>query len=474
MRLVWSAQEVLRTVRGQNLHPQDWVSHGVSIDSRTISAGDLFIAIKGPSLDGHDYVRAAIDAGAVAAIVDHHPPHTPPDAPLVFVDDTMKSLETLGREGRERSKAQIVAVTGSVGKTSTKEQLRLMLGAVNDTFANEGSLNNHWGVPLTLARLPETAKFGVIEMGMNHAGELAPLSRVVRPHVALITNIEAVHLEHFTSLEAIADAKAEIFCGMDSSGIAVLNADNPQYARLREAARAQGLKKILSFGRDSKCDARLLNITTDNNGTTIEASLLGKQISYTMGVVGEHLAFNALGALLACAALDVDLSACIEALASYRPPSGRGTRERIQLATGGTVSLIDETFNASPVATHAAIHVLGQTQPDAAQGRRIAVLGDMRELGETAPTLHADLADSLLKENIDVVYCCGELMSHLYNALPPSMRGGFAMDSAGLSSLVASELQAGDVIMIKGSHSMHMEKVVTAIRETQHSQKIAS
>ena len=473
MILSWSAQDVLRTVAGQNLHPQDWVAHGISIDSRTVQAGDLFIAITGPSCDGHDYVRAAIEAGAVAAIVHKQPAQVPPDAPLVFVEDTMKALESLGEAGRARAKARIVAVTGSVGKTSTKEQLRLMLGAINDTYANEGSLNNHCGVPLSLARLPQEARYGVIEIGMNHAGELGALSRTVKPHIALITNIEAVHLEFFASTEAIANAKAEIFEGMDETGIAILNRDTPHFARLAAAAKEHGLKKILSFGRHAKSDARLVSLTHEGDGLAIEATLMGRTLAYRMGPVGDHLAFNALGALLACAVLEVDTDLCAQALSAYRPPERRGTRQTVTRANGGTVTLIDETFNASPVATHAAIATLGKTPKPAATGRRIAVLGDMRELGETAPALHADLADSLLKNGIDLVYCCGELMMNLYNAIPPVIRGGYKPDSTALADLVASEAQAGDVIMVKGSKSMHMEYVVQALGQQETMKKKA-
>ena len=462
MQLDWLAEDVLCAVRGQYLHTQDWTAHGVSIDSRTVRAGDLFVAIKGPSLDGHDYVRAAFDAGAAAAIVDHQPPNVPPDAPLIFVEDTFTALQDLGRRGRARSSSTIAAVTGSVGKTSSKEQLRLMLGAVGDTYANEGSLNNMWGVPLSLARLPVSAQYGVFEVGMNHAGELGPLSREVLPHVALITNVEAVHLEFFASTEAIADAKAEIFLGMNPQGVAVLNRDNPHYARLLAAARTQGLKKTLSFGRDPKSDAHLLSITPDQDGTSAEALILGDKVSYRIGAPGAHLAFNALGTLLTCAAMGADVMACADALAAYRLPEGRGTRRTVDLATGGSFTLIDETFNASPIATHAAIDVLG-TIKTVSGGRRIVALGDMRELGDTGPSLHAGLAETLIKNRIDLVHCCGDLMLSLYDALPPAMRGAHTPHSAELASCVAADIKAGDVVMVKGSKSMKMPYVIDAL-----------
>ncbi len=464
MNLIWQAEDVLRAVRGTSLHAQDWTGRGVSIDSRTTNQGDVFVAIRGDALDGHDYVHKAFAAGAAAAIVDRMPPQVPSDAPLVHVDDTFAALQDMGRVGRARSRAKIAAVTGSVGKTSAKEMLRLMLGTVNDTYANEGSLNNHWGVPLSLARLPAEARYGVFEIGMNHAGELGPLSRAVQPHVALITNVETVHLEHFSSLEAIADAKAEVFLGMDPAGVAVLNRDNPHYARLLAAARTQGLKKILGFGQDPKSDARLLSLETDANGTMVQASLLGEKLSFRIGAPGRHLAFGALGTLLTCAALEADLSFCAEALASYLPPLGRGTRQNFTLANKQSFTLIDETFNASPASMQAAFEVLGQTAIGAG-GRRIAVLGDMRELGPAGPKLHEELTIGLIKNKIDVVHCCGELMAGLHAALPKVMRGHLAQDSQSLAPLVAQDIQGGDAIMVKGSHSVHMEKIVEALRE---------
>lgn len=463
MNTHWSPDSILSAVRGNTLHAQDWSATGVSIDSRTVQKGQLFIAIKGPSFDGHDFVRKAVDSGTIAAIVDHQPPNIPADFPLIFVDDSFIALHDLGQAGRARSNARVIAVTGSVGKTSSKEQLRLMLGAVDETYATQGSLNNHWGVPLSLTRLPETSKYGVFEIGMNHAGELGPLSKEVRPHVALITNIEAVHLEHFESLEAIAKAKAEIFLGLDSTGIAIINHDSPHRALLLDAARAQGIKKILSFGLDAKSDAHPLSIEQDEEGTNVEALIAGKKISYRINALGRHLAFNALGTLLGCAALGADIAICAEALSSYSPPEGRGTKQCISLFNGGSITLIDETFNASPVATKAAIAVLGQMKPSR-DGRRILALGDMRELGNTAINLHTELADTIYEYKIDQVHCCGELMGHLHEILPPSMQGKHRLNSEELAPLVAADIHDGDVLLVKGSHSMHMERVIEAIK----------
>ncbi len=388
------------------------------------------------------------------------PPQVAADAPLVFVNDVPTALEDLGAAGRLRTEARILAVTGSVGKTGSKEMLRLMLSATGDTHATEGNLNSRLGVPLSLAGLPADARFGVFELGMNHAGELGPLSQQVRPHVALITNVEAVHLEFFTSVEAIADAKAEIFEGMSPDGAAVLNRDNPHFARLTDAAKARGIKRILGFGADSKSDARLINCKATAEGSEIEADIMGRTLYYRLGAPGAHLALNSLGALLAAMAAGAEADVCAAALAHYVPPQGRGGVQKIAVA-GGEISLIDESYNASPPAVRAAIRVLRQAK---VSGRRIMALGDMRELGKTAAELHAALAKDLAEAKIDRVHCCGEMMKRLYDALPVAQRGFYAKDSAELAPRVAADLRAGDAITVKGSHSIQMELVVEAIK----------
>jgi len=463
MTLVWKAEEVVRAVRGQSVYEQSWTASGVSIDSRTTRPGDIFVAIKGPDKDAHDFVAAAFAAGATAAVVGRAPAQVPGKAPLIFVEDTFAALQDLGRVGRQRAKTTIVAVTGSVGKTGTKEQLRVILEACGDTHANEGSLNNHWGVPLTLARLPADARFGIVEIGMNHAGELGPLSREVQPHISLITNIEAAHMEFFPSLEAIADAKAEIFLGMNAEGTAVLNRDNPQFARLLAAARTQGLKRILGFGRNPKSEARLVACKADEKGSTIAAVILDQKIRYRIGTPGEHIAFNSLGALLAAAAAGADPEIGAEALANFIPPQGRGTRQTIRTKDGGSFTLIDESYNASPAAMRAAFKVLKQTQPGK-NGRRIAVLGDMRELGNAAPKLHVDLAPDVMEAEIDTVHCCGEMMACLYETLPAAKRGQKTRESKEMAALVGPSVRDGDVVMIKGSHGVHMEHIVESLK----------
>lgn len=464
LTLKWTGEEVVNAVRGHSLHEQTWSASGVAIDSRSVKKGDLFVALKGPHHDAHEFVANAVAAGCSAAIVSHQSSQVPSGSPLVFVDDTFKALELLGQAGRQRAQSRIIAVTGSVGKTSSKEMLRLMLGAVGTCYANEGSLNNQWGVPLSLARLPADADYGVFEIGMNHAGELTVLSQQVKPHIALITTIEAVHLEFFDSLEGIADAKAEIFQGLPPEGIAILNQDNPYYARLATAAKNQGIKKILGFGQNGKRDARMLSFVPTPEGATIKADIQGKMIDYHLSAFGVHNALNSLGTLLTAVVAGGDAQACAAALAHYHLPSGRGGIQIIHLAQG-SFTLIDESYNASPASMRAAINVLAHTEPSHTGGRRIMVLGDMKELGPTSPSLHAGLAKDLVDGKIDRVYCCGEMMAHLFEALPPSLRGGHVLESKALIQSVVDNINCGDVITIKGSHSMNMNVIVNSLKE---------
>jgi UDP-N-acetylmuramoyl-tripeptide--D-alanyl-D-alanine ligase len=464
MILDWQAEDVLRAVRGQCLHEQIWAAQGVSIDSRTTRPGDLFIALEGPHFDAHIFVREAFAAGATAAIVHRAPPHLSPEAPLLYVEDTFTALQDLGRVARGRTKAQIIAVTGSVGKTTSKEILRLMLGSIADTYANEGSLNNRWGVPLSMARMPQNANYGVFEIGMNRPNEIGPLAHEVQPHVALITTVEPVHLANFPSVEAIADAKAEVFQGMDPAGTAVLNRDNPHYARLLAAARTQGLRRILSFGSDSKGDARLLACRSSGQGSEIEAIVMDQHLAFSLEVPGAHIAMDAVAALLAATAAGADPVLCVEALSAYRPLAGRGAWEKIHLNDTQSFTLIDESYNASPVAMRAALRTLGQT-PLKDGGRRIAILGDMRELGPTAPQLHAGLFEAIEAAGIDIVHCCGENMEYLYNVLPASKRGHYRILSADLAPRVASAIRPNDIVMVKGSKSVKMPAIVAALRD---------
>ena len=434
---------------------------GISIDTRTLAEGDLFVALKGDNSDGHDYVRKAFEAGAAAAAIDEaHAQALAGAGPLYVAKDTLVALEGLGRAARSRSKARIVAVTGSVGKTTTKELLRCALASAGETHASAASYNNHWGVPLTLARMPESARFGVFEIGMNHAGEITPLVAMAQPHIAIITRIAPVHLEHFASIEAIADAKAEIFSGLQRGGVAILNRDDAQFERLRDAAGAAGVRFVLSFGESAEADATLLSCDVDGETTRVQARVLGQDLTYTIGAPGRHIAMNSLAVLMASRAAGLDLQAAARALAGFRPPAGRGQRETLQ-AADGPFTIIDESYNANPASMRAALDLLG-----AADGkRRIAVLGDMLELGPQARALHAAIAEDVERNQIDLVYTAGPLMQALSEAIPAERRGAHAANAAALEPIVLDALRAGDVVMIKGSNGSRMGPLVAAMRK---------
>ncbi|UEM19498.1 UDP-N-acetylmuramoylalanyl-D-glutamyl-2,6-diaminopimelate--D-alanyl-D-alanine ligase [Skermanella mucosa] len=459
--VLWTAGDAAAATNGTLSGAPGWQAAGVSIDSRTIRPGDLFIALKGPNFDGHRYVAQALAAGAAAALVSHRPDGVGPDAPLVMVEDTFAALQDLGSVARLRTNAKVVAVTGSVGKTSTKEALGTCLSALAPTFATAGSLNNHWGVPLSLARMPADCTYAVFELGMNHAGEIGPLSRQVRPDVAVITTIEAVHLEHFPSVEAIADAKAEIFEGMAPNGAVVLNRDNPHYARLVAAARTRGLSRILGFGKADDASARLTDCSIHATCSAVNAVIKGEALQYCLALPGRHHVMNSLAVLLAVRALGGDVVAAARAMATLKPIKGRGARRRVQLAQGA-LTVIDESYNASPVSMEASFQVLAKGDPGVG-GRRIAVLGDMLELGERSPLLHAALAEPLKAASVDLAFCAGPHMKRLFDRLPADMRGAWAPDSAALAPLVAGAVRAGDVLMVKGSAGSRMAAVVDAV-----------
>jgi UDP-N-acetylmuramoyl-tripeptide--D-alanyl-D-alanine ligase len=459
--LAWTAADARTATGGRLLGRQDWQAEGVSIDSRSVKPGEIFVALQGPSFDGHDFVAAALAKGAAAALVHRPPLGTAADAPLLMVADTLAGLIGLGIAGRARSRARALGVTGSVGKTGTKEALRLALSTQSETYANEGSLNNHWGVPLSLARLPSDVPLGVFELGMNHAGELGPLSRMVQPDVAVITTIEPAHLEFFDSIEAIADAKAEIFEGMTSEGAAVLNQDNGQFERLAAHARRHGITRILGFGEHPAAAIRLLDCRLDAMSSEVSAEVLGRHIDYKLGAPGRHWVQNSLAVLGAVAALELDTGLAAAALSALTPPKGRGQRRQISLP-GGAIELIDESYNASPAAMRAAFAVLAKAMPGP-RGRRIAVLGDMRELGETARGLHADLAPAVVEAGIDLVLTCGPLMKSLHDALPRARRGAHAADSQALVPAVLAAARPGDVILVKGSLGTRMAPIIEAL-----------
>lgn len=458
--VIWTSDEAARATAGQVRAP--WSATGVSIDTRTLIDGDLFLALQGPNFDGHDYVMESFARGAAAAVVTRSPHDLPAGAPLLVVNETEKALRALAGEARARSEAQICVITGSVGKTGVKEALRKVLSAQGRTVASEGNLNNHWGLPLSLARMARGTAYGVFEIGMNHAGELTPLSRLARPHVAVVTTVEAVHKAHFASLEAIADAKAEIFAGIEPGGTAVLNLDNVAYRRLRAAAEAAGAATIVGFGRDARADVRLLDAVVKATGSRVKASAHGAVLEYFIGAPGSHWVTNSLCVIAAAAALGADVSRAAAALADFAVPAGRGKSTTVRIP-GGAFELIDESYNASPVAMAAAFEVLGRAATGPG-GRRIAVLGDMLELGDDADALHADLARPLVANAIELVFTAGPAMARLAEALPAAMRGGHAEDSARLAPVVAAAVGSGDVVTVKGSAGSRMGVIVRALR----------
>ncbi len=460
---LWSEGELTAAFGVAPSAPLSAAVRGVSIDSRTLEAGDLFIAIKGAAHDGHDHIARAFESGAVAAVVSRErAARLAALGPLFAVDDTLSAMERLGVAARARSKARIVAVTGSVGKTTVKEMLRAMLAACGATHASAHSYNNHWGVPLTLARMAVRARYGVFEIGMNHAGEIAPLSRMARPHAALVTTIAPVHIEHLGSIEAIADAKAEIFLGLEPGGVAALNRDAPQFERLVKAAAARGAR-VLTFGRGADCDARLIEVEAIDGGSRVRTMVLGRELAFVLGAPGVHMAENALGALLAAEALGADLDACAAALKRFSPQQGRGARFSVKTADGPAI-IIDESYNANPASMRAALNLLAAAKPGP-KGRRIAVIGDMLELGPKAEAMHAELAADLSASGVDLLFGAGPLTRALYDAAPASMRAAWAERSNELTDEVARELRGGDIAMIKGSNGSRMGPLVAALRD---------
>jgi len=462
-RPLWAVEAMVAAMRAARNGPLPPSVPGISIDTRTIAPGEAFFAIKGDNRDGHDFVAAALAAGAGLAVVSSDRREGfPQDAPLLVVADVLAGLRDLARAARARSRAKVIAVTGSVGKTGTKEALRLTLACNGETHASLASYNNHWGVPLSLARCPESARYAVFELGMNHAGEIEPLTRLVRPQVAIITTVEPVHLEFFGSLEAIADAKAEIFLGLERGGAAVINRDNPQFPRLERSAQNADVERIVSFGEHARADARLIKCSLQSDTSTVQARIFGTDVTYKLGAPGRHLVLNSLAVLATAVLVGADLALAALALVELRPASGRGSRLTLEMP-GGKALLIDESYNANPASMRAALALLAHANVGPL-GRRIAVLGDMLELGGRGAELHRELAMAVLAHDIDLVFCCGPLMRALWEALPSRRKGGYAETAAALESHVLGAVQPGDAVMVKGSLGSRMAPIVKALQ----------
>jgi len=459
MTPLWTAADAAAATGGSSI--TDWVATDVSIDTRTLAAGDLFVALRGPNHDGHCFARAAFERGAAAVMVDREMPDLA-TARLLRVPETSVGLTGLGAAARKRSDARVLAITGSVGKTGTKEALRLALAACGPAFASSGSLNNHWGVPLSLARMPPDAAYGIFELGMNHPGEISVLTRLVRPHVAVITTVAPAHLAFFPSVEAIADAKAEIFLGLEPGGIAVLNRDNPYYERLAAAAVSAGAAAVVGFGAHPEATVRLLDCVSGSRGSTIHVALSRFVVRCRLPVPGRHWVMNTLAVLAAVTAAGADPTRAAEALAGLEELPGRGRRYELSWR-GGALTLIDESYNASPAAMSAALAVLAATPP-ALGARRIAVLGDMLELGEASERLHRELAEPIAAAKVDRVFLIGTAVAALYNALPESRRGGLWPTADEAIPELLLFLRAGDVALVKGSHGIGLGPIVERLR----------
>jgi UDP-N-acetylmuramoyl-tripeptide--D-alanyl-D-alanine ligase len=459
---LWRPEEILAATGARPVGAIGEVS-GVSIDTRTLRPAELFFAIKGDVHDGHGFVRDALAKGAAAAVVaEERASEFDAAGPLLVVPDVLDAMRRLGVAARGRSGAGIVAVTGSVGKTGTKEAMRLAFERLGPTHASVASYNNHWGVPLTLARLPREAAYGVFEIGMNHAGEIEPLTRMVRPQVAVITTVEPVHIEFFRSIWGIADAKGEIFAGLEPGGTAVINRDNAYFERVRAHAQASAAGRIVTFGEHETADVRAERIILKADLSVVEARVLGTPLIYRVGAPGRHVALNSLAVLATVKALGGDLAVAALALANLTPPVGRGERTVLG-ARGGDIVLIDEAFNANPASMRAALANLAATEPGP-RGRRIAVLGDMLELGPSGPALHRELADAVERAS-DLVFAAGPLMQNLIEALSPERRGGYAASAAELEASVLANLRAGDVVMVKGSKGILVSRIVKALKD---------
>ena len=451
--VLWTSTEAALATNGHST--QRWTAGGVSIDTRTIQRGDLFIALKAER-DGHDFVAQALSNGAAAAMVSYIPESLDETAPLLLVEDVQRALEALGSAARERSKARIMAITGSVGKTSTKDMLHVILSPQGKTHVSFASYNNHWGVPLTLARMPEDTEFAIFEIGMNHSGEIAPLARQVRPHVVMITNVSEAHLEAFDNIDGIAREKASIMEGLGPGGSAILNADIATADVLKEVAQTLGCSQVW-FGSGNQ-STRLIKSDIENDETFVQAQVIQDLVKFSLKTLGQHFVANALGALASVAALGGDVRQAAANFSLWQPGKGRGARKNIHTLTG-TFEIIDDAYNANPASMAAALDVLAMSKAK----RRIAILGDMRELGPNAPTIHADFSKLQAFENIDLVYTVGSHMEGLHLRLPKTQQGLHVQTVQDLLGKFEHTIQQDDCILIKASLGTGLGVIVKAL-----------
>lgn len=463
MSVLWTADALVDAMGGRPLGPMPEAISGISIDSRSLQPGDAFFAIKGEAMDGHDFATAAIKAGAGVLVVAEGklPSLGRLTAPMIVVQDVLAALEKLGVAARERSKAKIIAVTGSAGKTTTKEALRHVLSAVGKVHASAQSFNNHWGVPLTLARMPDDCDYAVFEIGMNHPGEIRPLVKMVRPHVGIVTLIAAAHLGFFKNLDEIAKAKAEIFEGIEPGGAALLNRDDGRWKLLDKMAHAAGVEHVFGFGENARSTYKLTKCELHADHSDITARIGGQDIVARIGAPGRHMVQNVLAVLGAAHLVEADIGKVAEALADLSAERGRGKRHVLR-HPGGPITLIDESYNANPASMSAAMALLNAT-PVSGEGRRIAVLGDMLELGEHSAKLHAALADLIVGTETRKVFLGGPEMRALADILPDEIEADYRAGAEDLKPVLLSALKPGDVVMIKSSKGIGFSKLVDAL-----------
>lgn len=461
---LWKDFEIAESLSAKKIIPVDtgWYANGISIDSRTLKNGELFVAIKGEKFDGHDFVKSAFDCGAIAVIVDRESNKITKNKPVFFVNDAMEALRELAKKARDRSGAEVVTITGSVGKTGTKNLLAASLKSEGLTVATKGNLNNHIGLPLSLARMPKVADYGIFEVGMSAPGEIAPLSLLARPHIAIITSVEATHIEFFKNLKQIADAKAEVFNGLVAGGVAVINQDSKYFEYLSKIAKSKGASEVVGFGDGYSSTAKLLNYEHKRDHSLIEASIHGVRVKYKMKLLGRHWAVNSLSVLATINVLGANLKRAAEAMQTIEPASGRGNWLHVPVGAGKFL-LIDESYNASPASVIAALTMLKAIEP-ASGGERIVILGDMLELGTRAKKFHLGLSGDLMSEKIGRVFLAGPLMKVLANRLVKEKKPiDWCQTSASLAQIATSAVKAGDIVMVKGSRGSQMQIIVKAL-----------
>ena len=462
MTPLWTVAEAVAATEGRPEKLSDGPLHSISIDSRDIEPDALFVAIKGDSLDGHDYVGAALAAGAAAAVVSQDWFAAHGGERLIVVPDPLEALRAMGRGARSRSKALVIAVTGSAGKTTTKEAIRTILGAAGQTHYSIKSFNNQWGVPLMLARMPRETQFGVFEIGMNHAGEITPLVRLVRPHIAVITTVAAAHLEFFQSVTEIAEAKAEIFLGLEPGGTAVLNGDHDYLHVLFNKARGAKIEHMVTYGYDQEADYRIAAPETVGPRTFSRVTHEGQVFDLDLQVRGRHMVANATAALVVAFLAGVGAPVALRALAGFGASEGRGEVTRLG-PPEKPLLLVDESYNANVASMEATLDVFGAITPPG--GQKVLVLGDMLELGPQGAELHKSLKDAVLATGATRIFLVGKAIEPLAEVLGTAQVAGHARRIEDLMEAIVSNLAFGDAVMIKGSKGVRLALLVDKIKQ---------